>query len=247
MLNRKQCTLYQNNCSDDMELTTGVPQGSTLGPLLFLLYINDLPNVLLNGKCLLFADDTVIYLGRNCLDMVYGDIQHDLEAVYKWCNNNQITLNQSKTEYIHFSYRKKQFIPAHTLKLGNNAIKPTSSYKYLGTEIDSKLNVNAQDTSIIKKLALKKITFAKIRYLLTTEAAISLFRSCIQPLFDYNDFMYMLLAKDKCTKLQSMQYRILRIVFKGVNFSKNEMLLRVGVESLEVRRKVHLAGLMMSV
>ena len=240
----KQSVLYNNKHSTKLHLTTGVPQGSTLGPLLFLIYINDLPDVLLNSKCLLFADDTVLYLGRRENGMVYPELQLDLDAVFAWCNNNQITLNQAKTEYIYFSYRKNHITPEIPLKLGDTNILKTNSYKYLGTEIDSKLNCQAQYNNIIKKLAVKKITFAKIRYLLTTASAISLYKACIQPLFDYNDFYYLLLSQKYCKKLQAMQYRFLRIVFTDCNYSKNLMLEKAGVENLTTCRKVHLAGLM---
>ena len=130
------------------------------------------------------------------------------------------------------------------LKLGNKDIAMTESYRYLGTAIDRKLNCHAQYNSIIKKLSVKKISFSKIRYLLNTESAVSLYKACIQPLFDYNDFYYLFLSQRLCKKLQSMQYRFLRIVFIGDNYSRVEMLQRVGIENLDIRRKVHLAGLM---
>ena len=242
--NRKQPVLYNNILSDELSLATGVPQGSTLGPMLFLIYINDLPDVLLYSDCLLFADDTVLYLGKKEYDIACTEMQLDLDAVHAWCNNNQITLNQAKTQYIRFSYRKTLQQPEIPLKLGDTFISKTTSYKYLGTEIDSKLNCKAQYNNIIKKLSSKKITFGKIRYLLTTESAISLFKACIQPLFDYNDFFYVLLSQKYCKKLQLMQYRFLRTVFSGANYSRNVMLQKVGLETLETRRKVHIAGLM---
>ena len=244
LTNRKQCVVYQNQCSDELSLTTGVPQGSTLGPLLFLIYINDLPNILNNCDCLLFADDTVIYNGKTDTNIAYTAVQSDLDEVYSWCNKNQITLNQAKTEYIHFSYRKRTDLPGITLKLCNKPISKTNSYKYLGTDIDTKLNCIAQYNNLIKKLSTRKITFSKIRYLLTTDAAVALYRSCIQPLFDYNDFYYLLLSQKYCKKLQAMQYRFLKIVFKGLNYSNDQMLAKVGVEKLDLRRKVHVAGLM---
>ena len=242
--NRKQRVLYKNTFSDELNLTTGVPQGSTLGPLLFLVYINDLPNILLNSDCLLFADDTVLYLGNKDHDVVYNQIQLDLDAVNAWCNNNQITLNQAKTEYINFSYRSTSRDPENPLSLGEQIISKTESYKYLGTVLDRKLNCQAQYNSIIKKLSIKKVTFSKIRYLLDTDTAISIYKACIQPLFDYNDFFYLLLSQKYCNKLQSLQYRFLRIVFKGHHYSRNLMLEKAGIVNLETSRKVHLAGLM---
>ena len=244
LYNRKQRVLYSNILSDTLTLSTGVPQGSTLGPLLFLMYINDLPNILLYSKCILFADSTVLYLGERDRADVYSNIQLDLDAVYTWCNINQITLNESKTEYIQFSYRKRVETPESPLKLGNRQISITDTYKYLGTIIDRKLNCQPQYSNIMKKLSAKKITLSKIRYLLTTESAIALYKACIQPLFDYNDFFYLLLSQKYCKKLQSMQHRFLRIVFAGMNYSRKVMLEKVGIENLETRRRLHLVGLM---
>ena len=76
--NRKQAVLCNGNFSNIKTLTTGVPQGSTLGLLLVLIYVNDLPNILVNVQSLMFADDTVVY---------------HLDSVYKWCQKNYITLN----------------------------------------------------------------------------------------------------------------------------------------------------------
>ena len=166
--NRKQCVLYNNIYSDKLALTTGVPQGSSLGPLLFMVYINDLPDILLYCKYLPFADDTVLYLGRKDEGTVYTEMQLDLDAVHAWCNNNQITLNQAKTEYIRFSFRKITRYPEPSLKFGDSNISKTDSYKYLITLNDSKLNCQPKHNNIIKKLSAKKITFSKIQKLCNT-------------------------------------------------------------------------------
>ena len=73
-----------------------------------------LPDILLYSDCILFADDTVLYLGESEKVKVYSNVQLDLDAVYAWCNNNQITLNQAETEYIKFScWGMHVCIPAH--------------------------------------------------------------------------------------------------------------------------------------
>ena len=140
--NRKQSVLYNGIHSDVKGLTTGVPQGSTLGPLLFLLYINDLPNVL-SKYSLMFADDTVLYHRNVSPDILYQDLQKDLDAVNMWCARNYITLNISKSQYVSFGYRKPT-LDNTVLRLGEYILDKVDSYKYLGTMIDSKLNGEAQ-------------------------------------------------------------------------------------------------------
>ena len=214
--NRKQAVLYNGNYSNIKTLETGVPQGSTLGPLLFLLYINDLTNVLTNTKCLMFADDTVLYHHQPVQGVLYRETQTDLDAVYKWCLINSITLNLSKSQFVQYNYRKTVTDNMHPV-MGNTVLEMVNSYKYLGTIIDENLNCEAQYSKLLQTLAAKKITFNKIRYLLDTETCILLFKSTVQPLFDYNDFIYNLLSRDKIQILQSMQNRFLRIVFRNEN------------------------------
>ena len=141
--NRKQSVLYNGIYSDMKGLTTGVPQGSTLGPLLFLLYINDLPLVLEKADCLMFADDTVLYHSNVLPETLYCDLQHDLDAVNTWCTQNYITLNITKSQYVCFGYRKPT-VNNHVLKLGVTILDKVDSYKYLGTLIDDKMNGEAQ-------------------------------------------------------------------------------------------------------
>ena len=182
MENRNQSVLHNGICSDEKGLTTGVPQGSTLGPLLFLLYINDLPDVVSNSESLMFADDTVLYHSNVLPEMLYQNLQRDLDAVNVWCAINYITLNISKSQYVCFGYRRAN-VENYVLKLGETTLDKVDSYKYLGTMIDNKLNGEAQYSKLMQTLAGKKITFSKIRYLMNTETAVLLFESTIQPIF----------------------------------------------------------------
>ena len=105
MTGRKQCTIANNIVSSYKDITCGVPQGSVLGPLLFLLYINDISSVVKDSKISMYADDTVVYISHSNLDLAIPLIQSDLNRVYTWCNNNKLTINCKKTKVFLFGMR----------------------------------------------------------------------------------------------------------------------------------------------
>ena len=100
--NRSQCTRLGDNISRDMQVKTGVPQGSILGPLFFLCYINDITNICKNSKILLYADDTVLYKGisenEKFLDM--HNFQQDVDRMVLWCQRNRLSINIKKTKLV---------------------------------------------------------------------------------------------------------------------------------------------------
>ena len=96
--------------------------------------------------------------------------------MYKWCLDNQITLNIKKCEYVHFSYRK-QINPSYELKLGEIVLNNVKQYKYLGSVVDDKLTEEPQDNNILKVWSHRKQTFSKIRFLLDQKTAELLFKS----------------------------------------------------------------------
>ena len=241
--NRKQCVLYNGTRSEVRELYTGVPQGSTLGPLLFLIYVNDLPNMFVSTNCMMFADDTVLYQSHSDIDELYTQIQESLNKMYNWCTDNQITLNSKKCQYVHFNYRR-MINADKVLKLGNVNLDRVKHYKYLGTIVDEKLNGEAQYSNVIQILSSRKITFSKIRYLLDEKTAVLLYKSTVQPIFDYNDFFYNMLTLEKQDKLQSMQNRFLRIVYRNMQIPTRDMYVRMGIGKLRYRRDLHLCGQM---
>ena len=243
LMDRKQSVLYNGMRSSVRKLETGVPQGSTLGPLLFLLYVNDLSTIFDNTKCMMFADDTVLYQSHLNVHDLYYEVQDSLDRMNSWCAENQITLNRKKCEYVHFNYRKIMNLD-YSLKLGEVTLDKVGQYKYLGTIIDEKLNGEAQYNNVIRILSARKLTFSKIRFLIDLKTAERLFKTTIQPIFDYNDFFYNMLNNEKQEKLQTMQNRFLRLVYNNVNMSTNDMHVAMGTGKLANRRELHLCGLM---
>ena len=102
LTDRKQYVFYKGKSSDLKSISCGVPQGSVLGPLLFLIYINDLPNISVHLKFFLFADDTNIYFESDDLIKLEKTVNKELQKLYLWLNVNHLSLNVTKTNFIIF-------------------------------------------------------------------------------------------------------------------------------------------------
>ena len=103
--NRSQKCTVNDITSSCLDIKCGVPQGSILGPLLFLLYINDIVDVLECTKCYLYADDTVLYMSDPNEAVAHAGLQHDLHAFRAWCDINRLTINTKKTKVVLFGMR----------------------------------------------------------------------------------------------------------------------------------------------
>ena len=135
----KQFVTINGNSSELLNNNCGVPQGSVLGPLLFLLYINDLPNISRVLNFYLFADDTNIYYESKSLIDLERTINKELRKLYIWLNINRLSLNIDKTNFVIFHPFNKPSKHNVTIKINNKAINEKESIKYLGVIVDSKL------------------------------------------------------------------------------------------------------------
>ena len=131
------------------DMKYGVPQGSVLGPLLFLIYINDIKFSTVHQ----FADDTNLLVSNSCIKKIQDQINLDLKYLRKWLKGNKISLNASKTEVLIFRHQNKPIMYRKnpeaklsmwniTIKIDGKKIEPSTHVKYLGILIDSFLNWN---------------------------------------------------------------------------------------------------------
>ena len=134
--NRKQYVSINGKSSLPLDISCGVPQGSVLGPLLFLLYINDLPNTSNVLNFYLFADDTNIYYESNSLQELEKTINKELNKLYLWLNINRLPLNIDKTNSLIFHPYNKPMKKHITIKINKKAINEKVYIKYLGVLID---------------------------------------------------------------------------------------------------------------
>ena len=192
LTNRSQRTKANNIISDSHPITCGVPQGSVLGPLLFLTYINDFGHCLEKLEVQHYADDTVIFHPHYPQDLDTSDIiNHDLENVRKWCIGNKLSLNAKKTKMVTFTTRalsKKLHRPK--LKLGDEKIVNAPSYNYLGMTLDNKLNMKKQIGITKRNVEHKLYMFRRVRHNLPEKASLTVVKTMLLPILDYGDLIY---------------------------------------------------------
>ena len=145
--NRSQMVLYNHSISRVINVSSGVPQGSHLGPLLFNLYVNDLPMCVQNCKVFMFADDVKI-----CYSYVAGTetslIQPDLERFAMWCESNYLCLNTRKCKHMSFSWRQ---LSMQRYQLNGTELESMTEFRDLGVTVDNKLRFNVHISGIVNK------------------------------------------------------------------------------------------------
>ena len=203
--NRKQYVQYKNCKSSVHDILCGVPQGSVLGPLLFIIYTNDLPNCLKLSKTILFADDTTMYLSSNNLTYLYNNINEELDSLKDWFRANKLSLNVSKTNYVIFN-NKNIIIPDQLkLKIGDELIELKNTVKFLGIYIDSKLDWHDHIKFIKNKLSSGNYAINRIKHLLSHKHLITLYYSLIYPYLDYGIILWGSTHTSYLKQIQIMQ------------------------------------------
>ena len=141
---RTQKCVVNGSISESKSLAFGIPQGTILGPLLFILYINNLPNCLENSEPQMYADDTHLTFAGNNVDIIEQKLNQDLISVKNWLVANKLTLNKSKTEFMVIRSRQRlgTFDRSPALKIDNVLIKQVGSTKSLGVHVDEHLTWN---------------------------------------------------------------------------------------------------------
>ena len=179
LTNRQQFTTVNNKQSELSSIEFGIPQGSILGPLLFLIYINDLSKAIIFSSVHHFADDTNILYASSLKD-INKKIIHHLSNLVQWLKANKILLNVSKTEIVTFKSHSKQITKHLNFHLSGQKIIPKNLTKYLGIIIDEHLTFKEYMTQLRQKLNRTNGLLAKLRH----QVSSSLLKTIYFALFD---------------------------------------------------------------
>ena len=193
----------------------GVPQGSILGPLFFIIYVNDLLDLFkADGvQILLYADDTVLYYADKSKELACREVEKALVRVSRWCDSNKLTINAKKTQHMLVSIDKVVYdSPTHCINMGDCVLKNVDMYNYLGVHIDRELIFDEFFKQKCNKINLKLYHLLNMRKFITSHIATTLYKQAILPLFDYADFLIDSSSKYYVTKLDNLHAKALRLI-----------------------------------
>ncbi len=212
LTDRKQYVFYNGVSSELLSMSCGVPQGSVLGPLLFLLYINDLPNISDKLDFFLFADDTNIYYESDNLLNLEKIVNGELKKLSQWLNVNRLALNVSKTNFVIFRSIKKPLPHNVVLIMNRKAIEQKDNVKYLGVLVDQHLLWKEQISSVSKKISRGVGILIKLRSFLEPKMLKDIYYCLIYSHLSYGVVVWGSACKTHLKNLSILQNKAVRIL-----------------------------------
>ena len=212
--NRKQFVSLNGSDSETLTMDYGVPQGSILGPLLFIIYINDIPNIAEFAKFILYADDANIILTGDTIEEINNQLENLVFNLKQWVSCNGLALNLKKTKYIIFSRTRNTELP-QPLVISGTPIERVYESKFLGVIIDESLNWTRHIRTVEAKMARYIGIMYKIKKYLPIEARLQIYHSLVQSHVNYCSLVWGFASKSAIETLFVKQKKGIRGVIPG--------------------------------
>ena len=207
--NRKQFVFYNNCKSSQKQVNIGVPQGSILGPILFLIYIHDLAGITTSGKQILFADDGTYYDSDKDYNCLIKRVNCDITKITEWFLANKLSINIIKTEAMVHS-RKNMYFPLYPVIVQNEPICYSYHFKFLGLIIDWRLNWKKHIEYIKGKLASACGILHQIKNKINPSIGKIIYYSICYPYINYCNLLWASANLSTMQLLESTHKRIIR-------------------------------------
>ena len=238
-LTGRQQYVSVNKCSSKHgQMSCGVPQGSVLGPLLFLIVINDLPNVSKVLSFFLFADDTNIYYESDNITRLEYKINKELLKVKSWLEVNKLALNIEKTNFVLFHSPRKKLPINIQIKFGKKPVTRSQYVKFLGVLMDEHLSWKFHISELTKKLSRASGIFLKMRHLLSIDIMTNLYYSLFSSFLTYGSSTWGLSYDTYLEPLFLVQKKVLRFISFQPSFSSSTPTF-LSLKSLKLKDMVH--------
>lgn len=210
--NRFQYTCVEGNRSNKLPIRVGVPQGTILGPLLFIVYINDLIDIFDNKNIVSYADDTVVFASECNWENTKNRINNYLITVSKWLEYNKLTLNVNKTVYISFiNYIDKN--PGDiNIKIKDIAIRNVESTKYLGIIFDKCMKWNYHINSVVNRLKYLLYIFAKVKNSMSKNNLLILYYGLFNSVASYGIIAWGSAYQNAINPLENLRKKVLKLI-----------------------------------
>ena len=238
-LSGKKQYVSMNGCDSEVkDVTCGVPQGSSLGPLLFLIYINDLRMSLSKTSCGHFADDTFILFHSEKPKTIETIVNTELKEVVKWLRLNKLSLNAGKTELIFFHSCKHPLdYDSISVKMNGHKLTPVDYIKYLGMYIDKYLNWNVHIEDLSKKLSRANGVLSKLRYNVPLETCVQVYYAIFYSYLNIGCNVWGFTSERNIDDIQILQNKCVRIMtFAPFNSNTDQAFIDLGL--LKVREVI---------
>jgi Reverse transcriptase (RNA-dependent DNA polymerase) len=225
LADRKQYVSVDGTDSDELSISIGVPQGSVLGPLLFLIYINDLVKILPN--VILFADDTALFRKHKFFQLLREQLQADIDLLDDWLKANKLSLNVAKTKYIVFKPPEKPLLPeAVYFTIRGVQLQKVSSIKYLGLVIDERLSWNEHIKHVSNKISKFIYIFSKAKHYHDRNVLKLIYTSFVYPHLLYGIELYGHAGSTILNSLFLIMKRMVRIITRSPNIEHSAPLFK---------------------
>ena len=236
---REQVVKYHSSYSKNKTVNIGVPQGSILGPILFLIFINDLPISLRHSSCCIYADDITLYNASKDLADAESKLQADLFHVVNWFKTNKLLLNTDKSKCMLIGTKANIKDNAISIKINQTALELVSSFKLLGLHIESHLSWKLHLEHLTKVLSPKVGMLCRLSKILPQNVLITLYLTIIQPHIDYAITLWGGSPNSYILPIQRLQNRAARSITRSFDrtASVSALLFNLKIMNVDQRYK----------
>jgi len=234
---RRQAVYVHGTHSEEGVLKFGVPQGSILGPVLFCIYINDLPqNLPLDlVECHMLADDTTLHATGKDISSIECVLQTAADKVSQWCTNNRMLINPSKTKSMVLTTRQKHQLTNLNINLSLNdqAIEQVHEHRLLGVLVDDKISWQPHVNDLCKKISKKVYLLSKLQQFIDTDTRKLFFNAHIKSHIDYASIVWDGCSEACLKRVNSLYRRAAKKILPDPTISTDQKMAKIGMPSLQ--------------